>query len=243
MYTCAWARARLRWGESGASVQTNVTSSNLLLLLLLHHLLFLAPACSDLTRRDLDVDRVRFISPPHAKACKRAHERARLTGDRYLGSVAALYRDASASAAHLLTRAWTMRSLIAYGKRGVFDSIPPDRGVVMATTPANYRYRVRLEKRMTRTASTWEWVTRSTTWSTIYAQESWIGWIAFRINRRLTKRRISIVVIWLENCLRNLGVVYKVGDTSNSLYILQVGRDYQLNEIIMWCKYLKMYKR
>lgn len=63
--------------------------------LLLHRLLFLAAACSDLTRRDLDVDRVRFISPPHAKACKRA----RLTGNRYLGSVAALYRGASASAA------------------------------------------------------------------------------------------------------------------------------------------------
>lgn len=72
-------------------MQTNVTPSRRRrrLHLLLHHLLFLAAACSDLTRRDLDVDRVRFISPPHAKACKRAHERARLTGDRYLGSVVA----------------------------------------------------------------------------------------------------------------------------------------------------------
>lgn len=78
-------------------MQTNVAPSLLVLLVLLlrrhrhrhRHLLFLAAACSDLTRRDLDVDRVRFISPPHAKACKRARERARLTGDRYLGSVVA----------------------------------------------------------------------------------------------------------------------------------------------------------
>jgi len=185
-------RARLRWGESGASVQTNVAPSRLLLLLL--HLLFLATAYSDLTRRDLDVDRVRFISPPHAKACKRAHERARLTGDRYLGSVVVRgslsrrFRICGASSHARVDHAIAYR--LWKTRRVRFDT--PDRGVVMtspATTPANYRYRVRLEERMTRTVSTWEWVTRSTTWSTIYAQERWIGWIAFRINRRLTHEK------------------------------------------------------
>jgi len=158
-------------GESGASVQTNVAPSPLLLL----HLL--AAACSDLTRRDLDVDRVRFISPPHAKACKRARERARLTGDRYLGSVVARgslprrFRICGASSHARVDRAIAYR--LWKTRRVRFDT--SDRGVVMTppvTTSANYRYRVRLEERMTRTASTWEWVTRSTTWSTIYAQGS-----------------------------------------------------------------------
>lgn len=167
-------------------MQTNVAPSLLVVLLLLlrrhrhrhRHLLFLAAACSDLTRRDLDVDRVRFISPPHAKACKRARERARLTGDRYLGSVVARgslprrFRICGASSHARVVRAIAYR--LWKTRRVQFDT--SDRGgVVMtppATTPANYRYRVRLEERMVRTASTWEWVTRSTTWSTIYARES-----------------------------------------------------------------------
>lgn len=82
-------RARDEVSQVRACKRTLHGASSLLLLLRLLHLLFLAAACSDLTRRDLDVDRVRFISPPHAEACRHAHERARLTGDRYLGAVVA----------------------------------------------------------------------------------------------------------------------------------------------------------
>lgn len=76
-----------REGESGARAckRTLAPWESLVFL----HLLFHTVTCSDLTRRDLDVDRVRFISPPRARqACKRrARACARLTDDRYLGSV------------------------------------------------------------------------------------------------------------------------------------------------------------
>lgn len=122
-------------------MQTNVAPSHLLL-----HLLFLAAACSDLTRRDLDVDRVRFISPPHAKACKRARERARLTGDRYLGSVVARgslprrFRICGASSHARVDRAIAYRLWKTQSVR--FDT--SNRGGVVMTPPtttsANYRY-------------------------------------------------------------------------------------------------------
>lgn len=141
-------------------------------LLLLLHLLFLV-ACSDLTRRDLDVDRVRFISPPHAKACKLARERARLTGDRYLGSVIARgslprrFRICGASSHARVDRAiayrlWKTQCVRYFEPRWCrYDFADYNTGQLPI--------RVRLEEKMTRTASTWEWVTFNHLVYNIYA--------------------------------------------------------------------------